>query len=264
MAGMTWAAFRSEWTKLRRPSLFFGTVGGLAVAASLFVVLMFTQAPATGTDGQLPSLTQLAQAGGLVHGLDLAATLLGIVAFGIAATQMASEYSLGTLRQLLVRQPRRLVLLVGKVLGTISFLLVALVVASAVALVVAVVAAHVRHVPTGAWFTSTGVADLFRALGDLALATVGFAVLGVAVGLVVRSSVFAVILGIAWLLPVEAVLVRIFPGAQGWLPGSAFEVVAEGGVAAAGYGRSMVMAAAYVLVAAAASLVVFARRDVTA
>jgi hypothetical protein len=31
------------------------------------------------------------------------------VAFGIAASQVASEYSLGTLRQLLIRQPRRAV-----------------------------------------------------------------------------------------------------------------------------------------------------------
>ena len=113
---------------------------------------------------------------------------------------MASEYSLGTL-QLLVRQPRRPVLLVGKYLGTISFVGLGLVFAAVVATVVAVVAAHGPHVPTGAWFSSTGIGDLLRALGDLALAVVGFAVLGLATGLFLRSSVFAVIVGFAWLLP---------------------------------------------------------------
>ena len=100
------ASFRSEWVKLKRRNLLVGTYAGLALAASLFAVLLFAQAPATGGGG-LPSLAQLAQPDGLIHGVNRAAVLLGVVAFGIAATQIASEYSLGTLRQLLVRQPRR-------------------------------------------------------------------------------------------------------------------------------------------------------------
>ncbi len=120
---MIWAAFTSEWTKLRRPTLLLGTFLGLAAAASLFVILLFTQASATGG---IVSLHQLAQPGGLVIGVARAAMLLGVVAFGIAAAQVASEYSLGTLRQLLVRQPRRAVLLAGKMLGVITFLVLAL------------------------------------------------------------------------------------------------------------------------------------------
>ena len=45
---MIWAAFTSEWTKLRRPTLFLSTFLGLAGAASLFVVLLFSQASANG------------------------------------------------------------------------------------------------------------------------------------------------------------------------------------------------------------------------
>ncbi|HEX4081808.1 MAG TPA: ABC transporter permease, partial [Acidimicrobiales bacterium] len=163
---MIWAAFRSEWIKLRRPSLLVSTIVGLAAAASLFVVLLFAQAPARGGS---PSLTTLARPDGLVQGVDRVAVLLGIVAFGIAAAQIAGEYSLGTLRQLLVRQPRRLVLLAGKLLGIVSFLVLALVVAAGAAMVVALVAAHARHVATAAWFTPTGIGDLLRELGDLTL-----------------------------------------------------------------------------------------------
>ena len=36
---MIWAAFTSEWTKLKRKTLFLSTFLGLAAAASLFVVL---------------------------------------------------------------------------------------------------------------------------------------------------------------------------------------------------------------------------------
>jgi len=262
---MTWAAFRSEWVKLRRPTLFLSTLGGLAAAASLFVILLFTQARPDGGGGDgLPSLAQLAEPGGLVHGLNRAAVLLGVVAFGIAASQMASEYSLGTLRQLLVRQPRRVVLLAGKLAGVVTFMLVALAVAAAVSMVVAVVAAHARHVPVGTWFTATGIGDLFRSLGDLALAVVGFSLLGLAVGLFVRSSVFAVIIGFAWLLPVEAVVVRIVPSAQAWLPGSTLQLVAEGGAPGYGYGAALAVSAAYVVAAVVAATIWFSRRDVTA
>src|SRR6204780_4930266 len=224
---MIWAAFTSEWTKLKRKTLFLSPFLGLAAAASLFVVLMFSQA---SPNGGIVTLHQLAKPNGLVIGGLRAAPLLGVVAFGIAASQIASEYSLGTLRQLLVRQPRRAVLLAGKMLGTISFLVLALCFAAVVALIVAVAAAQSRHVPTSAWFTGTGLGDLFRELGDLSLATVGYSILGLALGQFVRSAVFAVIIGFAWLVAVENIITRIVPSTQQWLPGASILAVASGGV----------------------------------
>ena len=258
---MTWAAFTSEWTKLRRPTLLVSTFLGLAAAASLFVILLFSQASATGG---IVTLHQLAEPNGLVIGVARAAMLLGVVAFGIAAAQVASEYSLGTLRQLLVRQPRRAVLLAGKMLGTITFLVLALCFAAVIALMVAVVAAHARHVPTSAWFTGTGLGDLFRELGDLALGVVGYSVLGMALGQFVRSAVFAVIIGFAWLIAVENIIARIVPSTEQWLPGQSIIAVASGGVEGVGYEHGMILGAVYVVVAIAAAMAVFLRSDVTA
>jgi len=223
---MICAAFTSEWTKLKRKTLFLGTFLGLAAAASLFVILMFSQAT---NNGGIVTLHQLARPNGLVIGVARASMLLGVVAFGIAASQVASEYSLGTLRQLLVRQPRRAVLLAGKMLGVLTFLVLALCFAAVVALIVAVVAAHGRGVPTGAWFTGTGLSDLFRELGDLVLATIGYSVLGMALGQFVRSAVFAVIIGFAWLIAIENIVARIVPSAKQWLPGQSILAVASGG-----------------------------------
>jgi ABC-type transport system involved in multi-copper enzyme maturation permease subunit len=258
---MIWAAFTSEWTKLRRRTLFLSTFLGLAAAASLFVILLFSQATA---DGGIVSLHQLARPNGLVIGVARAAMLLGVVAFGIAASQVASEYSLGTLRQLLVRQPRRAVLLAGKMLGVITFLVLALCFAAVVALVVAVVAAHSRSVPTSAWFTGTGLGDLFRELGDLVLATIGYSVLGMALGLFVRSAVFAVIIGFAWLIAVENIITRIVPSTQQWLPGASILAVASGGAEGVGYAHGLILGAVYLIVAIAAAMTVFLRSDVTA
>jgi len=258
---MIWAAFTSEWTKLRRLTLLLSTFLGLAAAASLFVVLVFSQATA---HGGLVTLRQLAQPNGLVIGVARAAMLLGVVAFGIAASQVASEYSLGTLRQLLVRQPRRAVLLAEKMLGVMTFLLLALCFAGVVALVVAVAAAHSRGVPTGARFTATGLGDLFRELGDLALAVIGYSVLGMALGQFVRSAVFAVIVGFAWLIAVENIITRIVPSVQPWLPGQSILAVASGGAEGVGYSHGLILGAVYLVAAIAAAMIVFLRSDVTA
>jgi ABC-2 type transport system permease protein len=258
---MIWAAFTSEWTKLRRPTLFLSTFLGLAFAASLFVILMFSQATA---NGGLVTLHQLAQPNGLVIGVARASMLLGVVAFGIAASQVASEYSLGTLRQILVRQPRRAVLLTGKMLGIITFLVLALCFAAVVALIVAVAAAHSRHVLTSAWFTGTGLGDLFRELGDLTLATIGYSVLGMTLGQLVRSAVFAVIVGFAWLIAVENIITRIVPSTEQWLPGASITAVASGGAEGVGYAHGLILAVIYVVVAIAAAMGVFLRNDVTA
>ncbi|MFY9933328.1 MAG: ABC transporter permease [Streptosporangiaceae bacterium] len=258
---MTWAAFASEWTKLRRPTLFWSTFLGLAAAASLFVILMFSQASA---NGGIVTLHQLAQPNGLVIGVARAAMLLGVVAFGLAASQVASEYSLGTLRQLLVRQPRRAILLAGKMLGVITFLLLALCFAAVIALIVAVVAAHSRGVPTTAWFTGQGLGDLFRELGDLALAVVGYSVLGMALGQFVRSAVFAVIIGFAWLLAVENIIARIVPSIQQWLPGQSILAVASGGGEGVSYAHGLILGAVYLIAAIAAATTIFVRSDITA
>jgi ABC-2 type transport system permease protein len=257
------ASFRSEWVKLKRRNLLVGTYAGLAVAASLFAILLFAQANAAG-GGDLPSLTQLAQPNGLIHGVNRAAVLLGVVAFGIAASQIAGEYSLGTLRQLLVRQPRRAVLLAGKFLAVVVFMLGAVIFASVVATVAAFVMAHARHVPTAAWTSSAGIIDLTRALGDLLLATIGFTVFGLVVGLLFRSSVTAIIVGFAYLLPFEAVITRIAPHTASWLPGQLLQDIAVGGVATAGFAHSLTLSVVYVALAGAVATAVFLRKDVTA
>jgi ABC-2 type transport system permease protein len=257
------ASFRSEWVKLKRRNLLVGTYAGLAIAASLFAILLFAQANAAG-GGDLPSLTQLAQPNGLIHGVNRAAVLLGIVAFGVAASQIAGEYSLGTLRQLLVRQPRRAVLLAGKFLAVVTFMLGAVIFASLVATVAAFVMAHARHVPTGAWTSSAGIIDLTRALGDLLVATVGFTVFGLVIGLLFRSSVTAIIVGFAYLLPFEAVITRIAPHTASWLPGQLLQAIAVGGVTAAGFAHSLILSVVYVALAGVVATVLFLRKDVTA
>ena len=128
----------------------------------------------------------------------------------------------------------------------------------------AVVAAQSRHVPTSAWFTGTGLGNLFRELGDLALATIGYSILGMALGQFVRSAVFAVIVGFAWLVAVENIITRIVPSTEQWLPGASITAVASGGTEGVGYTHGIILGAVYTAVAITAAMTVFLRNDVTA
>lgn len=264
---MILASFLSEWVKLRRKTLLLPAFLGLATAASLFVVLIFSNAPAHGTGGGLPSLQQLARPNGLVFGLTRATFLLGVVAFGTAAAQTASEYSLGTVRQLLVRQPRRVTLLMGKMLAVVTFMVLATAFAAVIAFLAANVMAQSRNVSTSAWFTSTGFGDLLKALGNIELAVIGYSILGLVIGQFLRSAVAAVIIGFAWLLVIEQfILTRIVPGTAPWLPGISLSTIAGGGNTdfRITYSHGLVIGVIYIVVASAAASVIFARRDVTA
>lgn len=268
---MTWAAYSSEWTKLKRKTLLLSTFLGLAVAASAAVILLFSQAPATTVVGHhggpgLPSLQVLTRANGLIVGVDRFIMLLGIVAFGIAAAQTASEYSLGTLRQLLVRQPRRVPLLLGKMIAVVVFMVLATAFAAVVAFGVANLMAASRGASTSAWYTGTGFTDLLEALGRMELAVIGYSALGLVVGQFLRSAVASVIVGFAWLIAVENIVGRILPSASKYFPGVSLSAIAANGDADANvsFDHGLVVAAIYVVVAVVAAAITFSRRDVTA
>ena len=62
--------------------------------------------------------------------------------------------------------------------------------------------------------------------------SIGYSVLGMALGQFVRSAVFAVIIGFAWLLAVENIIARIVPSIQQWLPGQSILAVRPAAVRA--------------------------------
>ncbi len=259
------AAVRSEWTKLRRPTLLYGTYGALAAIAALITVLEFARAGhAFGRGGNLISLALLASPEGLLHAFGQSAGLLGVVALCVAAAQLANEYSSGTLRNLLVRQPRRTVVLAGKYLGILSFLLGAILVACACGTVAAFVMAHVRAIPTTAWTSSTGLHDFGQGLGDVVLSTFGYGTIGFVLGIIMRSPVSSIVVGLVFLLPFESILSAVVSGSARWLPGSLLDAVARGGTTDASFLAALVTIALYLVAWAALGIFLFVSRDVTA
>jgi hypothetical protein len=198
-------AFRSEWLKLRRPGMALAA-GVVVVLGALSTAITITAAQDTpgrrsGPGSGRPTLDELAAADGLARTLERAATLLGVVALVIFAVAVAAEYSQGTLRNLLVRQPRRLRLLTGKLLAIAGLVTIAVAVSVGAAAGIAFPLAAGRGLDTGAWTTATGLQALASGAGDLVLATLGWGLLGAVLGIVLRSPALAVGVGVAYALP---------------------------------------------------------------
>jgi ABC-type transport system involved in multi-copper enzyme maturation permease subunit len=257
-------AFESEWVKMRRRRLWFGSYA--AITAVVLLTTIVTIAGALHNPDRQGDLTlvQLARASGLGQGLNQSGVLLGAVSFSIAAAQFGGEFAHGTLRNLLVREPRRGVLMTGKCLAVLTFLVGAVVVATLFSIAASFLMAHARGVPTSAWTSGVGMGDLGIALGDLAVSTCGFAIVGMVFGLLLRSSVIAIGAGLALLLPIETILTNAVPDSARWLPGQLLEAIAQGGSAIAPFGAALITVSAYLAGLVAVTMLVFVRRDVTA
>jgi hypothetical protein len=109
--------FFAEWRKLRRPTLLLGTMGAVAffsILVSSLLFLLLDSPQGNGDRGVRITREMLALPSGSTQAFTSIGNLLGIIALCVFAAQTAQEYSLGTLRNLLVRQPGRIRLLIGK------------------------------------------------------------------------------------------------------------------------------------------------------
>ena len=260
---MIWRAFASEWVKMRRRRLWYGSYGAIIGVVVMTTVVTILGAHHHAAHGNL-TLSQLSWASGLSQSLDQSGVLLGAVSFSIAAFQFGGEFSHGTLRNLLVRQPRRWALMTGKCLAVLTFLVGAIAVATMFGICAAFLLAHARDISTGAWTSGVGMGDVGVQVGDTAASACGFAAIGMIAGLLLRSSVLAIAAGLAALLPFETILTDAVPGTGRWLPAPLLESIAQGGASLAPFAAAMSTMALYLGAAFVVAVFVFVRRDVTA
>lgn len=260
------AMIRSELTKLGRPRVLVGAALAAAVFAVVAGLTVFAGADpaATATPGRGPTLEQLAEPGGGTRAFATGASFVGLFVFVTFIANVAVEFSSGTLRTLLMRQPRRVRLLAGKMVALLLFTAGVLVLAEVLTLVVSTAVAPGQGVATTEWFGLSGLghaaADYLTALS----AATSWALLGMALAVFVRSTPLALGIGIAWAGPFEHLLQDAWSAASDWFPGLLIESVAAGGTPGVSFARAALLVAVYVSVAAAAAFTVFARRDVTA
>ena len=258
------AAFSSEVLKLRRRGLVLGGGGLLLAFVALVTVLGLVRATGDAWGPWLRPvvIAQLSQPDGLVLGLKRGGPLMGIVVLGIFAGAFGTEYSASALRNLLVREPRRLQFLAGKYLALLLLGVIVVIAASAVSIAIAFAVAPSRSIDTTAWTTVTGVHAVSSSILQITLATIGFGTLGAALAVILRSPVAALAVGVAWMFAAESALGAAWSSGQNWLPGRLLTNLASGGSPAVSLTRTAITLAAYWVVVVVGTSVVFARRDV--
>ncbi len=256
---------RAELVKLGRPRVLVAS-GILAAAfAVLTSLLVFTSAEETpsGSGGRLQSLSQLGEAGGATQAFATGVSFAGLLLFVVIIANVASEFTQGTFRSLLMRQPHRLRLLAGKLVALLAFVTAFLVVAEVLTWAVSAVVAPTQDVSTSEWYTAAGFGEALADLGRALFGAAAWITFGTTVAVIARSTPLALGIGIAWAGPIEHITQDSWTGANRWFPGLLLEAVAADGTRDVTLGRALLLGTAFAAAALVASMTVFARRDVT-
>lgn len=262
--------FLAEWRKLRRPTFFFGTMGSVVFVTGLVTSLLFLLIDAeTGNADRGNRITRemLQLADGFTIGFNSANGLLGLVALSVFAAQTAQEYTYGTLRNLLVRQPRRIRLLIGKYFSMVTFALLSVLISAATATGLALALSGRAKVLTDAWFTSDGKIAMAHSIVNVLISTIGYGTIGMILGLIFRSPISSISIGTAYMLVVESIITIAWKPTSNWMPGSLLSVVATGGAPIGAenvptYSQALLRVALYLIGASVITATLFKRRDV--
>jgi ABC-2 type transport system permease protein len=254
-------AIHSEWLKVRRLDIIGGSLAAIVVLSVAAVVLGLHELDRPRAHANIALYSRV---DGLHAILAHSTDVLAIFGLGFAAFAFGTEFSSGTLRNLLVRQSNRLALFAGKGMTVAAMLAVAVVVAYAVALPAALVSAPHYGVSTSLWTTPDGARSALSGAGDLALSTFGYGVIGALLGIVLRSPALAIVVGLAYVYGVEALLTNAFASMSGVLFASQLDAIGHGGTTDVGFGHALLVAAAWVLGAIVIGGFDVRRRDVVA
>jgi hypothetical protein len=241
----------------------FGALGAMAIVGIVAAAAQLAGSGRPDGSGAASTLADIARPDGLAAGLRASGTLLCAIGLAVCATSMAQEYSLGTLRNLLVRRPERWRVFGAKLAALAGFLVTGVTVAAGTSIVTSMVVAAARDVDTGRWWSLGGLAAVAGAWLEVGLAVVGFGLIGIVVAIALRSPALAVGAGLAWLLPAETILTGIWHPLARFLPGQLLQALADGGTADVGVLTALAGAFAVAVAASAAGLLLLQRRDVT-
>lgn len=258
--------FFAEWRKLRRPGLFLGTmlaVTGVTALVTSLLFLMIDSARGNGREGRMISRATLELPHGLTVGFSGSAGLLGLVALCVFASQTAQEYTYGTLRNLLVRQPRRITLLAGKFIAMNAFALISVILSAIVSVSLAYALSGRAKVVTTAWSTSEARTGLLHTFINVFISVIASGTIGMILGLLLRSPISSISIGVAWLLVIENIIAATVKNSGKWMPGQLINSIAAGGDFTSSYLHAMTFLSLYLAFGILVVSILFRRRDVS-
>lgn len=258
--------FRAELLKLRRRRILIAAaLSALAFAVITTIAVLLSAKPAGGgPPGRAPTIESLGQAGGVAQAFSTGASFVGILVLVLFIANFAGEFSQGTFRTLLMRQPRRIELLAGKLAALLVCAAAVLALAEVLTIVVSLTFAPTQDISTASWLTVDGLGQAVSGYATALLFVTAWASLGAALAVLVRSAPIALGIGIAWSGPIEHLTESFWATAAHWFPGLLLEAFAVGGTADASSSHALLVLVVYVAAAASAAALTFKRRDLTA
>jgi ABC-2 type transport system permease protein len=200
----------AEWLKLRTTRLLYGMIPA-AVALSFAAV--------AGAVLSEDSVADLESTKGIRRVLSVTGTgAISVLIVGIIIS--AGEYRHGTAVDTFLTTPRRHRVVSSKLMVGAGVGLAA----GAVTSLACLVGASILYAVDGASFPF-GDADVWLTLAGAIVYATLFAILGVALGSLIRNQVLAVAAALAWLAVVEHTLVSLVPELGRWLPVAAGQAI---------------------------------------
>jgi ABC-2 type transport system permease protein len=264
-------AFRSELLKCRRWSMFAGT-GIMLVPSAFFAYLTFHQITSGVTGKEVDPLAHAFSTPlGLITVVGQARAFIIAVVLIIVTANLAAEWSQGTWRNLLVREPRRLRLLTGKMLALMLFVLLSMTLTLVGSSVLILALASAQGVQTAAWTSSAGISAWLAFFSNEVLCLIGVCLLGMLIAVLTRSTGIAVGVALAYVLVPEGIIAMVWSEGSRWfpvrtfnfLPGSVFPTDV-GPTPPQGYAAALLVAALWMTVFVVGSFVAFRRQDINA
>src|SRR3989441_1757955 len=199
-------AFRSELLKSRRWSMFAGT-GIMLVASAFFAYLTFNRILSGATGREIDPLAHaLPTELGLISVVGQARSFIIAVALIMVTANLAAEWSQGTWRNLLVREPRRLRLLTGKMLALVLFVLGSMTLTLVGSSMLVLALASAQGVQTAAWTSAAGLSAWLAFYGNEVLCLIGISLLGMLIAVLTRGTAIAVGVALAYVLVPEGII----------------------------------------------------------
>jgi ABC-2 type transport system permease protein len=257
---------RAELMRLLRRRTFIIATIGSAVLAIVAALTVFASAKSNGIANSRQggtTLIKLAESGGGTQAFAVGASFAGFLVFVTFIAVVSAEFSGGTFRALLLRDPHRLRVIVGKVIGL-------LIVAAGVAMlteffsfIASLLLAPSKDISTSAWFSFAGLGSAAHDLGTVFAGITGWAIFGSTLAVIFRSAPLALGVGFAWAGPFENIVVDSWSTGYRVFPGQVLASLIRGGTIELGFSRAVLTAIVYATIAVVVGMVLLTRRDVT-
>ena len=257
---------RAELLRLLRRRTLVGAAAGALLFSVVATLTVFSSGRNSGAPSRRGGATPAALAGhgGGTEAFAVGASFAGFFVFVTFIALLAGEFSGGTFRALLLRDPHRLRVIVAKLVGILLVAAAVVALVEACTLVVSLVVAPTMDVATADWFSLRSLGDGARDYATVFAGVAGWAVFGTTLAVIFRSTPLALGVGFAWAGPFENIVVDSWQPGYRYFPGQVLASLIRGGTAELGVGRAAFTAVLYAGIAAAATLVLVSRRDVTA